>query len=108
MKINLKIIAEERKKVAIYARTVQACHLEFVPFPMSTYGDLSPQASRFLNEAAEFYAGHVNEQKSACHQNLLQQLQVALMVVVGKRLVAAVNATEDTGSPPSGASESAS
>ena len=40
--------ANERQKLVKYAQLLQNANLSFVPFPITTFGELSPQASDFV------------------------------------------------------------
>ena len=53
---RLALAGKERQKLRKYAHLVEANQLSLVPFPMSTFGQLSTQASTFVDEAASFYS----------------------------------------------------
>ena len=81
--------------MAKYAHLVATHRMTFIPFPMSTFGALSPQAANFVDTAAEFYSAHQHADTGVCRFQLLQRLQVFMLQEVGKRLVAGVHAAID-------------
>ena len=47
--------AKERQKIAKYSPLLQNANLNFVPFPVTTFGELSPQAADFVDDASTFF-----------------------------------------------------
>ena len=80
--------AKERQKVAKYAELLQTVNLHFVPFPVSTFGELSPEAAAFVDDASAFYSARQQMPFGECRMQLLQRIETALMQQIGKRLLA--------------------
>ena len=80
--------------VAKYARLIAEKQLHFIPVAITTFGALGPQATQFVDEAADFYSAKSAIDRGLCQQ-LLERLQVALLQEVGKRLLAGIQATAE-------------
>ena len=80
--------------VAKYARLNAEKQLHFIPVVITTFGALGPQATQFVDEAADFYSAKSAIDRGLCQQ-LLERLQVALLQEVGKRLLAGIQATAE-------------
>ena len=87
--------AKERQKLAKYAQLLQNANLSFVPFPI-TFGELSPQASDFVDDACAFYSARQAVSFGDCRTQLLQRVETALMQQIGKRLLACCAVLEST------------
>ena len=77
-----------------YAPVVSTRRLEFVPFVLSTFGELGGDALNFVDEAAAFYAGARQTSQSEAAAQLRQCLSVVVAQQVGERLQ---GATADRG-----------
>ena len=80
--------AKERQKIAKYEELLQRSKLNFLPFPITTFGELSEHASAFVDDAAVFYSAHQQLSFGDSRTQLLQRIEVALMQQVGRRLLA--------------------
>ena len=80
--------------LTISSRIRRICHkivrskLNFIPFPITTFGELSEHASAFVGDAAVFYSAHQQLSFGDSRTQLLQRIEVALMQQVGRRLLA--------------------
>ena len=54
------------------------------------FGDMAPEAIKFLDSGAEVHAQHNNRPPARFRFQLLQNIQVNILREVGKRLLAAV------------------
>ena len=88
---------KERQKVAKYAHLIREKQLNFIPVGVTTFGALGPQATQFVDDAADFYSGKCAVDRGVCRRQLVERLQVALLQEVGKRLLAAIQAGEEEG-----------
>ena len=88
---------KERQKVAKYAHLIREKQLNFIPVGVTTFGALGPQATQFVDDAADFYSGKCAMDRGVCRRQLVERLQVALLQEVGKRLLAVIQAGEDEG-----------
>ena len=61
---------------------------------MSTFGAFEDDAMTFLDKVAGFYAAKQQESTSECKDKLIQQLQIAVLTDVARRLTAASGAIE--------------
>ena len=75
-----------------YAQLLDSVDLNFIPFPITTFGELSSQADSFVDAAVEFYSARQQLPQGLCRSQLMQQLSFALMQHIGKRLLAGVTA----------------
>ena len=87
---------KEANKIAKFRHIFADNTLDFVPLALTTFGDVAPEAAKFLDKAAEVHSQHNNEPHERCRHQLLQNLQVSVLTEVGKRLLAAGAAGIDT------------
>ena len=80
--------AMKRQKIAKYSPLLQNANLNFVPFPVTTFGELSPQAADFVDDASTFYSARQQLSFGDSRTQLLQRVETALMQQIGKRLLA--------------------
>ena len=59
--------------------------MHFIPVAISTFGVLGPQATDFIDAAADFYSSKCAVDKGLCRKQLVERVQVALLQEVGKR-----------------------
>ena len=59
-----------------------------MPFPLTTFGELSPVATKFFAEVVDTYAKVYGEDASVISYQFHQSLQLAMMGEIGKRLFA--------------------
>ena len=86
---------KERQKISKYAHLIRDKHLNFIPVGITTFGALGPQATQFVDDAANFYSAKCAVERGVCRRQLVERLQVALLQEVGKRLLAAIQAGDD-------------
>ena len=87
--------AREKQKLAKYAHLIQDKHLNFIPAAFTTFGALGPEATRFVDDAADFYSAKRTVDRGVCRMQLVQRVQVALLHEVGKRLLGGIQAEEE-------------
>lgn len=86
---------KEKRKMSKHAAVFADRRLAFVPFALTTFGEVSTQADQFLDEAAEYYGRYHNVAPSFCRYQLMQSLHISMLKDVGKRLLAGVTAVGD-------------
>ena len=87
--------AKERRKNTKYAHLIRDKQLHFIPVGVTTFGALGPQATQFVDDAADFYSAKCALDRGVCRKQLVKRLQVALLQEVGKRLLAGIRAGEE-------------
>lgn len=90
--------SKAQRKIAKYAPVVSTRRLEFVPFVLSTFGELGSEALNFVDEAAAFYAGAQQTAQCEAAAQLRQRLSVVVAQQVGERLLGAT-ANRGPGAP---------
>ena len=98
--LNLRLAKEaaadkEKQKTTKYARLITEKKLHFIPVATTTFGAMGPQATQFIDDAADFYSAKCAVDRGLCRKQLVERVQVALLQEVGKRLLAGIQADED-------------
>ena len=88
------VVTKAQSKIAKYSDLVSTHRLEFVPFVVSTFGELGTHAQTFIDEAAAFYASAQQVPPGEAAMQLRQRLSVVVAQHVGERLLAAVGTAE--------------
>ena len=84
--------AKEKQKTAKYARLIAEKQLHFIPVALTTFGALGPQATQFVDDAADFYSAKCAVDRGLCRKQLVERVLVALLHEIGKRLLAGIQA----------------
>ena len=58
------VAAKERQKLAKYARLIAEKRLHIIPVAITTYGAFGPQATQFIDDAADFLLSEVRSDRS--------------------------------------------
>ena len=58
---------------------------------------LAPQATQFVEDAADFYSAKCALDNGLCRKQLVERMQVALLQEVGKRLLVGLQAAAEEG-----------
>ena len=85
---------KEQLKTKKYSHLIREKHLQFIPAAFTTFGALGPEATGFIDSAADFYSAKLAVDRGVCRMQLLQRVQVALLQEVGKWLLAGIQATQ--------------
>ena len=85
---------KEKQKIAKYAHLIAEKQLHFIPVAITTLGALGPQATQFVDDAADFYTAKCAVDRGLCRKQLVERVQVALLHEIGKRLLAGNQAGE--------------
>ena len=71
--------------------------LHFITIAITTFGAFGPQATQFIDDAADLYSAKCAADRGLCRKQLVERVQVALLHEVGKRLLAGIQADEGKG-----------
>ena len=85
------------QKNAKYARLIKETQLHFIPVAITTFGAFGPQATQFVEDAADFYSAKCALDNGLCRKQLVERMQVALLQEVGKRLLVGLQAAAEEG-----------
>ena len=90
--LNLRL-----QKNTKYARLIKETQLHFVSVAITTFGGFGPQATQFVEDAADFYSAKCAFDNGLCRKQLGEKMQVALLQEVGKRLLVGLQAAAEEG-----------
>ena len=61
------------------------------------FGVVGPQATYFVEDAADFYSAKYALDNGLCRRHLVERMQVSLLQEVGKRLLVGLQAAAEEG-----------